>query len=131
MAAGDRGPLIFSQRAGRVQPTGWTAPDGLWVFLVGSEDESKEDDIEIGDKDGLELSIDLTSTNILSWAMKMRNTSDAATIDFKASLTVGGVEYWSEQIAASAIRDYAKRSVNVFHLTGSQTVALTLEAVAP
>ena len=50
MTATDQGPLIFSQRAGRIQPTGWTPTDGDWCILIGSEDANKEDDIEIGDK---------------------------------------------------------------------------------
>jgi hypothetical protein len=101
------------------------------VILIGSEDPNKEDDIEIGDKFGFEQSIDLTTTKLLTWAMRFRNTSDAATVDFKAVLTIAGVEFWSEQIAASEIRDYTQRTVNVFALTGSQTVAFVLEAVTP
>ena len=131
MAAGDQGPLLFGQLGGRIQPEGWTAPDGDWVILIGSEDPDKDDDIEIGDKGGFELSIDLTATKLLTWAMKFRNSDDAATIDFNVALEIGGVEYFSEQIAASAIRDYAQRTVNVFNLTGAQTVAMTLEAVTP
>ncbi|KKN87408.1 hypothetical protein LCGC14_0258630 [marine sediment metagenome] len=131
MAAGDQGPLLFGQLAGRIQPTGWTAPDGSWVILIGSEDPDKEDDIEIGDTGGFEQSVDLTSTKLLTWAMKLRNSDDAATVDFKASLTIGGVEFWSEQIAASEIRDYAKRTVNTYGVAGAQTVALLLEAVTP
>lgn len=131
MAAGDRGPLIFAQRAGRIQPTEWTAPDGDWVILIGSEDPDKEDDIEIGDKDGFEQVIDLTSTKILRWSLKMRNSSDAATVNFKAKLTIDGIEYWSAQLAAGETRDFSEVSVLVKDVTGSKTVAITLEAVAP
>jgi hypothetical protein len=131
VAAGDQGPLLFGQLAGRIQPTGWTAPDGSWAILIGSEDPDKDADIEIGDTGGFEQSIDLTATKLLTWAMKFRNSADAAMVDFKVSLKIDGLEFWSEQIAASAMRDYVQRTVNVTNMTGATVVALVLEAVDP
>jgi hypothetical protein len=131
VAAGDQSPLISSQHAGRIQPTGWTPPDGDWCILIGSEDPDKEDDIEIGDKFGFSQDIDLTSVTLITFAMQFRNTTPATSVDFKVSFTVGGVEKWSEQIPAGAIRDYAQRTVNVYDQTGTKAMALVLEAVAP
>lgn len=131
MAATDQGPLIFSQRAGRIQPTGWTPPDGDWCILIGSDDPDKEDDIEIGEKFGFEQDVDLTAVKTITWAMKFRNSSDISSVDFKVVLDIGGVEFWSEQIPAGAVRDYTERTVNVYAEVGVQAVSLVLEAVAP
>jgi len=131
MAAGDQSPLIFSQHAGRIQPTGWTPPDGDWCILIGSEDPDKEADIEIGDAFGFEQDVDLTAVTLIIWAMRFRNSSDISSVDFKVVLDIGGVEFWSEQIPAGAIRDYTQRTVNVYAEVGVKAVSLTLEAVTP
>lgn len=124
----DEGTLIAGHRAGRIQPTGWTPPDGDWCFLIGSESADVEDDVEIGDIFGVEQEVFLGDVRTLSFAMKLRNTPDPA-IDFKASLNIGGSEVWSEQIAHGETREYVRRTVNVSHLTGVQVVSLRLEAV--
>jgi hypothetical protein len=124
------GTLIAGRRAGRIQPTGWTPPDGDWCFLVGAENPLAEEDVIVGDRFGVEQTIDLTSIKTITFAMKLRNTTSTA-IDFRAIFTVSGIELWSEQIATGAAREYVERTVNVSHLGGNRPIALRLEAVVP
>jgi hypothetical protein len=126
--ANEEGTLVAGHRAGRIQPSEWTPPDGDWCFLIGSENADVEEDVEIGDVFGVEQEVYIGDVRTITFAMKLRNTTTAG-IDFKASFLVGGTEIWSEQIALGATREYAKRTINVSHLTGVQTVALRLEAV--
>jgi hypothetical protein len=124
------GTLIAGHQAGRIQPGQWTPPDGDWVVLIGSENPLAEDEVEVGDYFGLQEIFDFTTITLITFAMRLRNTT-TPTIDFKVSVLVSGVEIWSEQIAHGALRDYTARTLNVHHLTGDRPLEVRLEAVAP
>jgi hypothetical protein len=125
----DAGTLISGQLAGRIQPVGWTPPDGDWVILIGSEN-IRDEDVALGDKDGFEQSIDLTSVDLIRWAMRFRQTT-STTLKFRASVTVDGAEYWAEELAVGAVSDYSERTINVSGITGTKTVAIFIQALNP
>jgi len=124
------GTLIAGRRAGRIQPTGWTPPDGDWCFLVGAENPDAEEDVVPGDRFGVEQTVDLTDIKTITFAMKLRNTTSTG-IDFRAAFLVSGVELWSEQIPHGETREYVKRTINVSHLEGDRPIVLRLEAKTP
>jgi hypothetical protein len=126
----DVGTIGAGHLAGRIQPTGWTAPDGSWVMLLGSEYPDVEEDVIIGDFVGFSQMVDFTNITSVNFGMKFRNTTSTA-IGFEVRVLVSGAELLSVKIPAGETRDYTRRTINVHHLTGDRDLEVRLEAVAP
>lgn len=131
MGAGDYSALVSSARAGRTEPQQWQAPDGSWVLLIGAADAGMDEDVVVGDYYGLKQKVDLTEIYLLSFALKMRQSADAATVGFRASLLIDGAEEWALEPAAGATEEFTRRTVNVTNVVGARDVEFRLEAVAP
>jgi hypothetical protein len=130
MAIGDYSPIISAHVSGRIQPQQWQAPDGSWVLLIGVESAGIDEDIEVGDRFGLQQKVDFSGFVLLRFAARFRQSADTGTVGFRASLLLDGAEVWAEEPAASAVVEYSQRTVNVTDV-GIATLEFRLEAVAP
>lgn len=131
MPLGDYSPIVATQRAGRIQPTQWQSPDGSWVLHIGSEDAGHDEDVVVGDYYGLKQSVDFTGLTFVTFALRMRQSTDAASVSFKASVLIDGAEIWSLEPGVGETVEYGQRTANVAHLTGAHDLEFRLEAVAP
>ncbi len=117
--------------AGRIVPAGWTAPDGSYAFVLGTDFDEQFADLEVGDFAEVKQTADFETTKILRVTVRTRApASMPAGLAWKFSIRVDGGERVSQllNLDDDALRD-REFGVNVSQLSGDHELAFRLELV--
>lgn len=125
-----RKPGTNSLRAG---PTGWTAPEGSFVFVFGSDEAGREGYFLPGDGVTITQTDSYASARLIRARARLRGPSIAPPTDWRweAYGEVDAVDAWSFELQPGETRDLNDLAINTQGLGGSTTLVFGLRLVGP
>jgi phage tail-like protein len=109
---------------GRIIPTGWSAPDGDYVFCLGHDLPGQTVTLNAGDSVSLTQAFDATNKNMVAATIRVRPPS-AMPSDTSWRLIVGSVDYeYAVFIISAGGRAYTLTDIAIPTLFGTPTFAL-------
>jgi len=114
----------FGAEQGRIQPLGWSAPEGSYVFVLGSDLPDRTAWFAVGDRITAQQSCTVpVLATLLRARLRIRGASAMpAGVEWVVSLLIDGVTLWSQPLTIGKQRDRADVGVNVAHLAGGDHV---------
>ena len=116
---------------GRVDPQGFTPPQGEFVFVLGRDLPGLQQQLEVGDFVEVKQTANFGDTKLVRLRARMRPPSAVpAGVAWKASLRIDGGERASALLVPGRTRDRVDLAVNVSKLAGDHELGFRLELVA-
>ena len=123
--------VALGTEQGRIQPVNYTAPEGSFVFVLGSDIPGRFHDLEVGDFVEAKQTADFDTTTICRATVRVRSAVTMPSgLGWKLAMQIDGSERVSRIIEPDddLVRDY-EFAANVSQLSGDHEVAFRLELV--
>lgn len=116
---------------GRVDPQGYTPPQGEFVFVLGRDLPGLHQKLEVGDFVEVKQTADFGDAKFVRLRARLRPPASVpAGLAWKASLRIDGAERASQFLDPGRTRDRVDLAANVSKLTGDHELAFRLELTA-
>ena len=116
---------------GRVDPQGFTPPQGEFVFILGRDLPGLVQRLEVGDFVEVKQTANFGDTKLVRLRARMRPPASVpAGVAWKASLRIDGGERASALLVPGRTRDRVDLAANVSKLLGDHELGFRLELVA-
>jgi hypothetical protein len=121
----------LGETQGRIEPSGFTPPEGTFAFVLGRDLPGLMQMLEIGDFVEVSQNADFGDANLVRVRARMRPPASAPSgVAWKAALRVDGIERASSLLEPGRMRDRVDLAANVSKLSGNHALAFRLELVA-
>jgi hypothetical protein len=116
---------------GRIDPRGWTPPQGAFAFVLGRDLPGLRQALEVGDFAEVKQTADFGDAKLVRLRARMRPPREVpAGVAWKASLRIDGAERASQILVPGRTRDRIDLAANVSKLSGDHELSFRLELVA-
>jgi hypothetical protein len=116
---------------GRVDPQGFTPPQGEFVFVLGRDLPGLQQRLEVGDFVEVKQTASFGDTKLVRLRARMRPPASVpAGVAWKASLRIDGGERVSTLLVPGRTRERVDLATNVSKLAGDHELGFRLELVA-
>lgn len=117
--------------SGRLQPSGWVAPEGDYAFVLGHDHAGVHRKFNIGDYVQISQSVDFGLGKVLRMRVRLRPPAQITVGAYWAfQILVDGVEKYRRTMKRSQQRDLNDIAINVAGYAGAHTLQLRLALAA-
>ncbi len=116
---------------GRIQPSGFTPPEGTFAFVLGRDLPGLGQKLNLGDFVEVKQTADFGDATLVRLRARLRPPDSVpAGVAWRASLRIDGVARASALLEPGRTRDRLDLAANVSKLSGNHELGFRLEVVA-